>query len=402
MHVKYLAAVVLVMGAAGCGPTIKATTTVNPKLDFSNYDTFFLMKGNSSGSAAVDDRLMSSVTGALLEKGWVEGAEGEGQAAIVVNTATGSRHTDQSFYDGWGGWRWQLAGSSKTAAAAGDYKTGTVVVTVFDAQTKQAIWRGSAVDAIPDGRRVKETEDKAVARIFADFPDRPLAVSRPGPLPDASAAAPAIFFSTAPSLLVSIDGEPVYRSVPGTDLERIVNTKPLIVRDPAGICYLKILDGWMRAYSLESGWWSVSGVPPEGGPVALRQAIASGTVDLLDRIDTKGPAGAPRLSDESAPAVVVARAPAHLIVTNGPMVFAPIDGTSLQYVVNTTADVFREPTDQELYVLIAGHWFRSWKADGPWERIAAGDLPADFARIPDGSPKAGVKASLRRADQSAD
>ena len=44
MNVKYLAAVALVMGAAGCGPSIKATTTVNPKVDFSTYDTFFLMR----------------------------------------------------------------------------------------------------------------------------------------------------------------------------------------------------------------------------------------------------------------------------------------------------------------------------------------------------------------------
>jgi hypothetical protein len=62
--------------------------------------------------------------------------------------------------------------------------------------------------------------------------------------------------------------------------------------------------------------------------------------------------------------------------------------------VNTNDDVFREPTDQELYVLVAGRWFRSWKTDGPWQAVATGDLPADFARIPDGSPKAGVKASL--------
>ena len=250
------------------------------------------------------------------------------------------------------------------------------------------------MEAIPDGHRVKETEDKAVRRIFDDFPDRPLPFSRPDPLPEASAAAPAIFFSTAPSLLVLIDGDPVYRPVPGTDLERVVNTKPLVLREPAGMCYLKILDGWMQAYSLDSGWWSVSGVPPEGGPVALREAIASRTVDLLERVNTKGPADAPHLSDDSAPVIVVARAPAQLIVTEGPMVFAPIDGTALQYVVNTKADVFREPTDQELYVLIAGRWFRSWKVDGPWESIAASDLPADFARIPDGSPKAAVKASL--------
>ena len=81
MNVKYLTAAVLVMITTGCGYRVKATTAVNPKIDLSSYDSFFLMKGNSSGSAAVDDRLMSSVKGALLDKGWVEGPEGEGGVA---------------------------------------------------------------------------------------------------------------------------------------------------------------------------------------------------------------------------------------------------------------------------------------------------------------------------------
>jgi hypothetical protein len=394
MNIKYLAAVLMVMTMTGCGYRVKATTTVNPKVDLSNYDTFFLMKGNSAGSATVDDRLMSSVKGALLDKGWVEAPEGEGEVAVVVHTATESTHTDQSFYDGWGGWRWRLTGSSNSAAAAGDYKAGTVVVTIFETGTKQAIWRGSAADAMPDGRRAKQTEDKAVATIFDNFPDRPLAFGPPDAMSLAPPAAPAVIFSTAPSLLVLVEGAPVYRPVPGTELERVINTKPLIVRDTAGMCYLKIRDGWMQAYSLDSGWWSVSGVPPTGGQVALRAAVTSGQVDLFDDAGGKAPGGVPHLSDDTAPTIVIARAPTQLIVTDGPMVFAPIDGTGLQYVVNTSADVFREPTDHELYVLIGGRWFRSWKPEGPWQTVASSDLPADFARIPDGSPKAGVKAAI--------
>jgi hypothetical protein len=160
------------------------------------------------------------------------------------------------------------------------------------------------------------------------------------------------------------------------------------------MCYLKILDGWMEAYSLDSGSWSVSGVPPEGGAVALRQAVASGTVDLLDEVATTHPSGTHRLTDASAPMVVISTTPTVMIVTDGPMAFATIGGTSLQYVVNTSADVFREPTDQELYLFASGRWFRSWKPEGPWGSVASGELPADFARIPDGSPKARVKASI--------
>ena len=40
---------------------------------------------------------------------------------------------------------------------------------------------------------------------------------------------PEIVFAEALALLISIDGAPVYRHIPGTDLSRLVNTKALIV-----------------------------------------------------------------------------------------------------------------------------------------------------------------------------
>ena len=62
-----------------------------------------------------------------------------------------------------------------------------------------------------------------------------------------SAEPPQIFFAESPATLILIDGDPVYRHIEGTDLERIVNTRALIVREPAGIHYLKVLDGWMES-----------------------------------------------------------------------------------------------------------------------------------------------------------
>ena len=166
-----------------------------------------------------------------------------------------------------------------------------------------------------------------------------------------------------------------------------MNTKPLIVRDESGMCYLKIRDGWMEAYSLDAGGWTVSGVAPEGGIVALRQA-AWQHGDHCSTAPTRRtpPRRAALRTDPHRPSFSRRRRAA-LIVTDGPMVFATIEGTSLEYVVNTSADVFREPTDQELYVRTSGRWFRSWTIDDPWQFVASSKLPADFAQIPAGSPK---------------
>jgi len=184
-----------------------------------------------------------------------------------------------------------------------------------------------------------------------------------------------IFFAESPAVLILIDGDPVYRRIEGTDLERIVNTTVLIVRDSADIHYLKVRDGWMEAYGL-MGDWSVSGVSPFGDRTALERAIEADTVDLLE---SAGSSKAGTL-DEAPPAVFVASQPAALVVTDGPPRYQTIDGTSLRYLANTTAQAFREPTDQELYVLVEGRWFRAWTTDGPWQLVPSDELPADIAK----------------------
>jgi hypothetical protein len=189
--------------------------------------------------------------------------------------------------------------------------------------------------------------------------------------------APQIFFAPSPALLILIDGDPVYQKVEGTDLERIINTNVLIVRDHAHIYYLKIRDGWMEAYAL-TGLWSVSGVAPASKEALDREANAK-AVDLL--IDGDGSQGHASSLAEQPPAIYVSTELAVLIITDGPEQYRNVQGTSLEYLANTTATVFKEPTDHELYVLVSGRWLRSWTTDGPWQYLPSDQLPADIAKI---------------------
>jgi hypothetical protein len=188
----------------------------------------------------------------------------------------------------------------------------------------------------------------------------------------------AIVFSEQPSILVQIGGQPVYQAVEGTGLQRIVNTSPFIVRDEAGIYYMKVFDGWMEAYDL-TGLWSVSGAAPRGAEQALRQAVTQQTVDLLIGASPAQRDDRPSLDAGAVPEIVVSTEPAVLIVTDGPPRFVKVEGSALEYVENTTANVFKEPTDDELYVRTGGRWFRSWTTDGPWEFVPDRELPTDIA-----------------------
>jgi hypothetical protein len=185
-----------------------------------------------------------------------------------------------------------------------------------------------------------------------------------------------IFFAESPALLIQIDGDPVYRPVAGTSLERIINTRALIVRDRANVHYLKVLDGWMEAHGL-MGEWSVSGVTPLGDKPELEGPDEPKTIDVFE--ESGSSTAAARAPEDKPPAIFVSSRPAALIVTDGPPQYDTLNGTSLEYVVNTTANVFREPRNQELYVLVDGRWFRAPRSDGPWADVPTDQLPADIA-----------------------
>jgi hypothetical protein len=200
--------------------------------------------------------------------------------------------------------------------------------------------------------------------------------------PGAAATGRTILFAEEPAILIRVDGEPVYQRVNGTDLQRITNTKPFIVRDSADIHYLKVRGGWMQAYGFH-GRWTVAGVPPTGAEQALRRIAVA---QKVDRLEASGPPdNPPRLDDATAPAIFISTTPAELVVMDGSPRYARVDGTTLAYIENTTANVFKEPTDDELYVLTSSGWYRAWTTDGPWQFVPANQLPADIAAIPNDS-----------------
>ena len=225
---------------------------------------------------------------------------------------------------------------------------------------------------------------------------------------------PRILFSHRPAILVSIDGPPAYRAVEGTSLGRVLNTRPLVLKDPSGARYLHLFDGWMTAPSLEGPWVAVPDPPSELGKALQRLAESGQPVDLLEGEVPQASSGAapggasasaptkPSLSREPVPSVFVATSPTELIVTDGEPNWVPVEGTRLLYIRNTTGNVFRDLSDQQTYVLISGRWYRGSSESGPWEYVSGKSLPADFASIPDDSPKENVKASVPGTAQAAE
>ncbi|MCX6348556.1 MAG: autotransporter, partial [Candidatus Aureabacteria bacterium] len=191
---------------------------------------------------------------------------------------------------------------------------------------------------------------------------------------------PRIIFSSEPAVLVLVDGAPVLRPVEGTQLLRVINTRALILLDQtSGVYYLHLLGRWMGAAAIE-GPWAPAPNPPASLAQAQEAAVAAKQVDLLDQQPGDQTAGS------TVPTVYVSTVPAELLQTEGRPGFAPIDGTRLLTIKNTSSRIFLDLSSQRYYVLISGRWFRAPSLPGPWEYVPSGDLPPDFAKIPENHP----------------
>jgi hypothetical protein len=196
---------------------------------------------------------------------------------------------------------------------------------------------------------------------------------------------PKIVFTNERTLLLLYDGPPFLEPLEGTRLDRVANTPYAVVYDrDHRAYYLNGANLWYSAPDPLGPWSEV-----EAPPTAVRNVVPPDTV-TTDRV--RGP----------APRVYVATEPTELIASDGPPRYAPLVGDDLLYVTNTESDVIREVSTQDLYVLIAGRWFRSRSTDGPWTYLRADQLPGYFRRIPPDSPMAHVLASVPGTDQADD
>jgi len=88
-----------------------------------------------------DDRVKDAVDKELAAKGWTQVASG-GDVALVAVEKTSIHQQYDTFYDGFGGWRWRGMGESTTTVD--NYKVGTLIVSMFEGNSKQLIWRGTS------------------------------------------------------------------------------------------------------------------------------------------------------------------------------------------------------------------------------------------------------------------
>lgn len=211
--------------------------------------------------------------------------------------------------------------------------------------------------------------------------------------------APKIIIADKPSLLVLIDGMPQMREVAGTKLQRVLNTRSIILFDnDKKLYYLRVEDWWLQSKELE-GPWKYAGKLSDDMKKAEEYLVAQ---NLAQNPGGEQPEQKPSLKEAGKkaeiPVVYVVFGQAELIETTGAASYNHISGTTLEYATNTNGNIFR--VGQEFYILVSGRWFKSTSLEGPWTFVAGSELPPDFAKIPADSPKATVLASVPGTPES--
>src|SRR5262247_3539107 len=209
---------------------------------------------------------------------------------------------------------------------------------------------------------------------------------------------PQIIIAYAPSVLVSISGNPIVRPVAGTAFERVINTEAVMLQpQDGGNYYLHVYDGWMSAGAI-TGPWSRATPSPAGIDQVATNLAKTGQVDMLDGGNMQPK---PSLA-KATPTIYVSQTPTEMLVFQGQPTFTSITGTGLQWASNTTADVILDTGSGNYYILVAGRWYRApaLTSAGPWTYVASNTLPPDFKRIPVNSPAGVVLASVAGTPQA--
>lgn len=168
---KIFASVGILLLAATASMAQQVKTDYDHNADFAQYKTYSWEKVQTQDPLWVD-RIKQAVNSALTAKGWTQAPSG-GNVAIVAIETTQNQQTLNTFYDGFGGgWRYRgFGGFGDATTTVENYKVGTLVVDLFDANSKKLIWRGSASDTLSNksDKNIKEL-DKGVQKMFNHFP----------------------------------------------------------------------------------------------------------------------------------------------------------------------------------------------------------------------------------------
>jgi hypothetical protein len=169
------AALVATLTLAACASSAPVVRTDQaPGVDFTRYRTYMWVEEPNTQSPIVREKLVRAIDAQLSAKGWQRVPEGDVALVSQIVSREEVSYDNVSFGFGLGNWGGSSGGAIGTSTGTSRPRTnvvGSLIVDMYDAKTKQAIWRGEVSGDVPD---TPETIDAASAqyipKMFAQFP----------------------------------------------------------------------------------------------------------------------------------------------------------------------------------------------------------------------------------------
>lgn len=138
--------------------------------NFNQLKTYSWSKVHTANSLW-DERVKQAIDKQMAAKGWTLVTSG-GDVSLVAVEKTSVQQQYDTFYDGFGGWR-RGGGIGLSTTTVDNYKVGTLIVSMFDGNSKQLIWRGTSTSDL-SGNPDKNTKklDQDVTKMFKKFPPK--------------------------------------------------------------------------------------------------------------------------------------------------------------------------------------------------------------------------------------
>ena len=168
---------------AACGGGIDTNSDWDPTADFGSYDSYAWVAGaqTSGFGDLVDSRIKSAIESNLRAKGLQPASRGADADVGVGFQVTSKDETSfQTVNTGWpggyyGGYGYGGWGGGASTTYSTTYTTGSLIIGLFDLESKKMVWQGVGTKTLEEGKSPDERTqaiNEAVAKIMESFPPR--------------------------------------------------------------------------------------------------------------------------------------------------------------------------------------------------------------------------------------
>jgi hypothetical protein len=173
-----------IIGAAAVGLALAGTASAqdvktdwDKSVDFTKYKSFSAQIATTWNNPFAEPRALEIIEKALVAKGWKKVDAASADTLVMIHGATQVKKDLNTFYSGYGGYGYRGYGGmgmSSSSTTVTEYTVGTMVLDIFDAKTKQLLWRGIGSDELDDKADKNQKKiAKATEKMFKNFPPTP-------------------------------------------------------------------------------------------------------------------------------------------------------------------------------------------------------------------------------------